>query len=54
MNGTAPQPVTNKQFARALGKALGRPAFLPTPAFGLRLLLGEVAALHLVRFSTYH
>ena len=43
VNATAPQPVTNKQFAKALGKALGRPALLPTPAFGLRLLLGEVA-----------
>ncbi len=43
LNGTAPHPVTNKQFAKALGAALGRPAFLPTPALGLRLLLGEVA-----------
>jgi uncharacterized protein (TIGR01777 family) len=43
VNATAPQPVTNKQFGKALGAALGRPAFLPTPAFGLRLLLGEAA-----------
>jgi uncharacterized protein (TIGR01777 family) len=43
LNGTAPQPVTSKQFGKALGAALGRPAFLPTPGFGLRLLLGEVA-----------
>jgi uncharacterized protein (TIGR01777 family) len=43
LNNTAPQPVTNREFGKALGRALGRPAFLPTPAFGLRLLLGEVA-----------
>jgi uncharacterized protein (TIGR01777 family) len=43
LNGTAPNPVTNKEFSKALGKALHRPAFLPTPAFGLRLMLGEVA-----------
>lgn len=43
INGTAPNPVTNKGFARALGRALGRPAFLPTPAFVLSLMLGEVA-----------
>jgi uncharacterized protein (TIGR01777 family) len=43
INGTAPEPVTNKAFAKALGAALGRPAFLPTPGFALKLLLGEVA-----------
>jgi uncharacterized protein (TIGR01777 family) len=43
INGTAYGPVTNKEFAKALGRALGRPAFLPTPAFGMRLILGEVA-----------
>jgi uncharacterized protein (TIGR01777 family) len=43
VNNTAPQPVTNKEFSKALGRALGRPAFVPTPGFGLRLLLGEVA-----------
>ncbi|MFO0810643.1 MAG: TIGR01777 family oxidoreductase [Gemmataceae bacterium] len=43
INGTAPQPVTNKAFGKALGAALGRPAFMPTPGFGLRLVLGEVA-----------
>jgi uncharacterized protein (TIGR01777 family) len=45
MNGTAPQPVTNKQFAKALGRALGRPSFLPTPKFALRVMLGPVAML---------
>src|SRR5262249_10815781 len=43
INGTAPHPVTNKEFARAFGRALGRPAFAPAPAVALRLLLGEVA-----------
>jgi hypothetical protein len=43
INATAPQPVTNKEFGKALGRALHRPAFIPTPAFALRLMLGEVA-----------
>ncbi len=43
LNGTAPNPVTNREFAKALGRALHRPALLPTPAFALRLALGEVA-----------
>lgn len=42
LNGVAPEPVTNRDFARALGRALHRPAFLPTPAFALRVALGEV------------
>jgi uncharacterized protein (TIGR01777 family) len=43
INATAPNPVTNAEFARALGRAMHRPAFLPAPAFALRLLLGEMA-----------
>jgi uncharacterized protein (TIGR01777 family) len=42
-NATAPHPVTNRQFARALGRALHRPALLPAPGFGLRLVVGEFA-----------
>jgi uncharacterized protein (TIGR01777 family) len=45
INATAPRPVTNREFGKALGRALGRPAILPTPAFGLQLMLGEVAGL---------
>lgn len=43
LNGTAPHPVTNKQFSKALGSALHRPSFMPTPGFALRIMLGEVA-----------
>jgi hypothetical protein len=43
LNATAPVPVSNADFARAVGRALSRPALLPTPAFALRLLLGEMA-----------
>jgi uncharacterized protein (TIGR01777 family) len=43
LNGTAPNPVTNRDFSKSLGRALQRPAFLPTPGFALRLGLGEVA-----------
>lgn len=43
LNATAPTPVTNAEFARALGRALRRPAFMPAPAPALRLLLGEMA-----------
>jgi uncharacterized protein len=43
VNATAPNPVTNAEFARALGRVMHRPAFLPAPAFALRLLLGEMA-----------
>jgi uncharacterized protein (TIGR01777 family) len=42
-NGTAPNPVTMKELARALGRALHRPALFPVPAPVLRVALGEVA-----------
>jgi len=45
MNGTAPNPVTNKALAKALGRAMHRPSFMPTPKFALRLMLGQVAGL---------
>ncbi|MCI0458279.1 MAG: TIGR01777 family oxidoreductase [Gemmataceae bacterium] len=45
INGTAPNPVTNKQLAKALGRAMGRPSFMPAPKFMLRLVLGGVATL---------
>lgn len=43
LNATAPNPVTNEEFTRALGAAVHRPTVLPTPTFALRLLLGEGA-----------
>src|SRR5438093_5668568 len=43
INATAPAPVTNQEFVRALGRAMRRPAFMPAPAFALRVLLGEMA-----------
>ena len=43
VNLTAPAPVTSKTFARTLGRVLKRPAFLPAPAFALKLALGEAA-----------
>lgn len=45
LNATAPEPVTNRELARAVGRAVHRLAFPPTPAFALRLGLGEVADL---------
>jgi uncharacterized protein len=44
-NASAPEPVTNKAFAKALGRALHRPAVAPVPAVALRLLYGEMSAI---------
>lgn len=44
VHAVAPEPSTNRRFARMLGAALHRPAFLPAPAFALRLVLGEAAS----------
>jgi uncharacterized protein (TIGR01777 family) len=43
INLTAPEPVTNAQFTRALARAVHRPAILPAPAFALRIFLGQMA-----------
>jgi uncharacterized protein (TIGR01777 family) len=42
-NAVSPNPVTNAEFTRALGQALHRPAFLPVPAFAVKLLFGDMA-----------
>jgi hypothetical protein len=44
-NLSAPQPLTNKDFTRAIGKVLGRPTFMPVPAFAMKTLFGEMSTL---------
>jgi len=48
VNGVAPQPVTAREFARTLGRVLHRPALVPVPPFGPRLVLGGAAAEELI------
>jgi uncharacterized protein len=43
VNATAPGPVTNTAFSKALGRALRRPAIAPVPAFAIRLLYGDMS-----------
>jgi len=43
VNVSAPHPVTNKAFSKALGRALKRPAVSPVPAFALKALYGEMS-----------
>ncbi len=43
VNVTAPEPATNRDFSKALGRALHRPAVAPVPAFALRVLYGDMA-----------
>ncbi len=43
VNAVGPEPVTSRDFARALGRALRRPAVLPTPALALRVIFGQAA-----------
>lgn len=42
-NVVAPQPVTNREFVKTLGRVLSRPTIFPAPQFALRMLLGEMA-----------
>lgn len=51
VNLTGPQPVTNAEFTKAVGRALHRPTLLPVPKFGPRLLLGREAADEVVAVS---
>ena len=44
-NACAPQPVRNREFAKTLGQVLHRPAFMPMPAFALKVGLGELSGL---------
>jgi len=43
VNATAPHPVTNREFAKAIGHAIRRPSLIPAPGFALKLMLGEMA-----------
>ena len=43
INATAPYPVTNREFARTLGRALRRPSLMPVPGFVLKAMYGEMA-----------
>ena len=43
VNVTAPEPVTNKELSKALGRVLRRPAFAPVPALAVKTLYGEMA-----------
>jgi uncharacterized protein (TIGR01777 family) len=43
VNATAPEPLSNRDFSRILGRVLHRPAVLPVPGFALQLLYGEMA-----------
>ncbi|WPN99053.1 TIGR01777 family oxidoreductase [Pseudomonas sp. MUP55] len=44
-NACAPHPVRNREFAKTLGEVLHRPAFMPMPAFALKVGLGELSGL---------
>ncbi|PIB56078.1 TIGR01777 family oxidoreductase [Pseudomonas sp. 2995-1] len=44
-NACAPHPVRNREFAKTLGQVLNRPAFMPMPAFALKVGLGELSGL---------
>jgi uncharacterized protein len=43
VNGSAPEPVTNKAFSKALGRALHRPALAPVPELAVKVLYGQMA-----------
>jgi NAD dependent epimerase/dehydratase family enzyme len=43
VNAVGPHPVRNTDFAKSLGAALGKPAVVPAPEWGLKLIFGEMA-----------
>lgn len=43
VNVTAPNPATNYEFTKTLGRVISRPTIIPAPAFGLKLVMGEMA-----------
>lgn len=42
INGVSPNPVTNREWTKALGKAVGRPTIFPVPSFVVKTILGEM------------
>ena len=53
INAVAPHPVRNSQFTKLLAQALQRPAFMPVPEFGLRLLFGEKTSIIMASQQVY-
>ena len=49
LNVTSPNPVTSREFARAIGAALHRPSAIPVPGFVLKILFGEMATVMLIK-----
>jgi uncharacterized protein len=45
VHGTGPEPVSNREFSKALGRALRRPAIVPVPAFAIKVLYGGMSKL---------
>ncbi len=43
VNAVSPHPVTSAEFAKTMGRVLGKPTFLPVPAFALKVVFGEMA-----------
>jgi uncharacterized protein len=44
-NLTSPRPISNADFAKAMGKAMSRPSFVPVPAFALKAMFGEMSGM---------
>ncbi len=44
-NLSAPKPLTNKEFTQAIGQVLGKPTFMPVPAFAMKTMFGEMSTL---------
>jgi uncharacterized protein (TIGR01777 family) len=51
VNATAPEPVTNREFSKALGRVLRRPALIPVPGIAVDAMLGREAAEHTAKSS---
>ena len=49
INATSPKPVSNWEFSRTLGRAMRRPSWAPVPGFVLKMVVGEMAGVALLR-----